>query len=611
VQYVTGKWQHGWLNLDGIQFATKSRRSVALRNGWKAYGGSYGSPSYTKTGSVCEVEGLIRGSRWGAAMVQLPSNCRPKKRLIFNLNNHRKTARVDVLKNGQVKWVAGGRSHGWISLGGIMFSAHGGIRLSTSNGWKSYGGSYGKVAVDKTGVLCLVSGLLKGTKWGKTMATLPKECRPKSRLIFNMNNHQRTARVDVLKNGQIVWVAGGRSHSWVSVTGITIHRVSKLVVKPRRIKRRISKLRSPLVRKLWKKAVARAKRAAAAKARAKATAAPRRKIYGRRRRRASKRGGTSSRRRRRSAQKRGGVRRINLQNGWKPYGRGYAVPTTTKDGNLCVVGGLIKRSSMRNPLTTLPPDCRPNKRLIFNLNNNANTLRVDVLKNGQVRYVTGKWKRGWINLDGIQFATKSRRSVALRNGWKAYGGSYGSPTYTKTGSVCEVEGLIKGKRWGLAMVQLPSNCRPKKRLIFNLNNHKKTARVDVLKNGQVAWVHGGRDHGWISLGGIVFSTQAGRGLPLLNGWRSYGGSYGKVTVAKNKRGSLCLVSGVLKGSKWGLPMALLPKECRPKRRSIFNMNSDKRTARVDVLTNGKIVWIAGGPQPRGWLSLSGITIRTD
>ena len=71
---------------------------MALRNGWKAYGGSYGSPSYTKTGSVCEVEGLIKGSKWGAAMVQLPSNCRPKKRLIFNLNNHKKTARVDVLR---------------------------------------------------------------------------------------------------------------------------------------------------------------------------------------------------------------------------------------------------------------------------------------------------------------------------------------------------------------------------------------------------------------------------------------------------------------------------------------------------------------------------------
>ena len=224
VRYVSGKWQHGWVNLDGIQFATRNRLSVALRSGWRAYGGEYGSPSYTKTGSVCEVEGLIRGSRWGAAMVQLPSNCRPKKRLIFNVNNHAKTARVDVLRNGQVKWVGGGKDHGWISLGGIEFSPKVGTRLKLLNGWKSYGGSYGRPTIVRTGTLCLVSGLLKGSRWGRPMARLPKDCRPKGRLIFNMNNHKRTARVDVLKNGELLWVAGGRSHGWLSVTGVATHR---------------------------------------------------------------------------------------------------------------------------------------------------------------------------------------------------------------------------------------------------------------------------------------------------------------------------------------------------------------------------------------------------
>jgi hypothetical protein len=37
-----------------------------------------------------------------------------------------------------------------------------------------------------------------------------------------------------------------------------------------------------------------------------------------------------------------------------------------------------------------------------------------------------------------------------------------------------------------------------------LNNHAKTARVDVLKNGIIHWQAGGRDHGWISLTGIEF-----------------------------------------------------------------------------------------------------------
>jgi hypothetical protein len=59
------------------------------------------------------------------------------------------------------------------------------------------------------------------------MATLPSDCRPKGRLIFNMNNHASHARVDVLTNGQIRWVTGGRHHSWISVTGINIHRNNK------------------------------------------------------------------------------------------------------------------------------------------------------------------------------------------------------------------------------------------------------------------------------------------------------------------------------------------------------------------------------------------------
>merc|ERR1712224_28742 len=64
-----------------------------------------------KTGVVCEIEGLMRGGRWGHSMVQLPGNCRPKQRLIFNMNNHAKSARVDVQTNGQVTWHAGGRDH--------------------------------------------------------------------------------------------------------------------------------------------------------------------------------------------------------------------------------------------------------------------------------------------------------------------------------------------------------------------------------------------------------------------------------------------------------------------------------------------------------------------
>lgn len=268
-----------------------------------------------------------------------------------------------------------------------MFSTSRGSALRMANGWKAYGGAWGAPTVVKAGTLCMVSGLLRGSRWGHVMATLPSDCRPKGRLIFNMNNHAKHARVDVMTNGQIRWVTGGRDHTWISITGINIHRTKRV--------RRTDQIM------------------------------PRRK-----------------------AVQGSGVRRLGLQSGWAAYGSGYEAPSTSKHGDVCVVSGLIKRRGMRNPLATLPADCRPNKRVIFSLNNHQYQVRVDVLRNGQIHYVSGTWRHGWLNLNGIGFATRNQRKLPVQNGWRGYGGSYKVPTYTRTGAVCEVEGLVRGSRWG-------------------------------------------------------------------------------------------------------------------------------------------------------------------
>ena len=103
---------------------------------------------------------------------------------------------------------------------------------------------YGDPTIEKTGTLCLVSGVLKNLdtqtsttngvvtdhslkQWGKTMLILPEDCRPPAggRLVFNMNNGvEKTARVDVLDDGEVEWVAGSRTKKWISITGIVIGR---------------------------------------------------------------------------------------------------------------------------------------------------------------------------------------------------------------------------------------------------------------------------------------------------------------------------------------------------------------------------------------------------
>ena len=85
-----------------------------------------------------------------------------------------------------------------------------------------------------------------------------------------------------------------------------------------------------------------------------------------------------------------------------------------------------------------------------------------------------------------------RPLTTLANGWLAYGGEYGSPTYALNNGVCTVAGLIKPgnwKPWG-HVATLPSDCRPATRLVFTLNAHATAMRVDVDTDGKVTWMEG-------------------------------------------------------------------------------------------------------------------------
>jgi hypothetical protein len=298
------------------------------------------------------------------------------------------------------------------------------------NNWKGYGGEWGSPTVTIKSGLCLVGGLIKGGTWGH-IATLPSQCRPDKRLIFNLNNHQYTSRVDVQTNGRVDWVTGGRSHGWISLSGITFPLYSD------------------------------------------------------------------------------GRSTLTLSNGWQAYGHSYGSPSVNvkKDG-ICLVNGLVRSGSWGH-IATLPSNCRPSKRLIFNLNNHAKTARVDVETSGRVSWAGGGKDHAWISLTGIAFPTGNagQASLTLTNGWQAYGHSYGSPTVTVRSGICFVEGLIKHGGWG-HLATLPANCRPSNRLMFNLNNHQYTSRVDVHHTGLLTWHAGGKSHSWISLTGITFAPAA-------------------------------------------------------------------------------------------------------
>ena len=217
IQWVSGGRSHSWLSLAGINFNTKGN-SLALENNWVSYEGGYRGARLHNHNGVCVASGLIKSGAWNN-IGDVAEECRIPGRLIFNLNNHLKTSRVDLQSNGQLSWHAGGRDHSWISLTGLSWVLDG-KEIPLTNGWRNYNGGYLGALYKKVGDVCYLSGLIRDGGWGK-IATMPEECRPNGRLVFSANNHQSASRVDVETDGSVTWISGGKSHSWLSLTGIT------------------------------------------------------------------------------------------------------------------------------------------------------------------------------------------------------------------------------------------------------------------------------------------------------------------------------------------------------------------------------------------------------
>ena len=94
-------------------------------------------------------------------------------------------------------------------------------------------------------------------------------------------------------------------------------------------------------------------------------------------------------------------------------------------------------------------------------------------------------------------------------------------------------------------------------------------------------------------------------LILLNGTKNYGHEYGEATYYKTTQG-IVVLSGLVKNKDWG-ELAQLPDGYRPDKRLAFNVDSNDTPARVDVLPDGRIMWVNGKKcHGYGNISLSGI-----
>ena len=92
---------------------------------------------------------------------------------------------------------------------------------------------------------------------------------------------------------------------------------------------------------------------------------------------------------------------LKFVNGWSNYSTTYKAASYYVDGNgICSLSGLIKGSDYRG-MVLLPSNCRPDARLIMNVQAAGNGhTRVDIMPNGEVRFVRGD-QGGWVSLSGI------------------------------------------------------------------------------------------------------------------------------------------------------------------------------------------------------------------
>ena len=345
-------------NYNNRTFGTYSRRAedaitgpqtqpLALGSGVSIYGSEFARPSYSKAGGFVQVGGHIKRIEgdWTRDRVigTLPRELAPDKRLMFNLNQHDEVARMDVLPDGSIRWIAGREDLDWVSLDGIGYSlgqpeaTNPFGALAYADGMRDYsgGGGYAPGRYTQNGLVVSIEGQIERTsgQWQRSdrtpIATLPEWACPSETRVFNVNRHEQTARVDVQPDCQVVFRSGDSNGlAWLSLAGIAYS------------------LDTPTALELGPEIVS--------------------------------------------------------------YGSGYADPGYTVSEGTVRLQGLAKRYTTEwsrfQVIGTVPPELAPARTRIFNVSQHNSTARVDVQPDGKVVWRGGESDLNWISLEGIAYS---------------------------------------------------------------------------------------------------------------------------------------------------------------------------------------------------------------
>lgn len=579
----------GWMTLSGISFMTSNSKDVAVNfeNGWKPFGEEYGTPKLAEQNGLCLMSGLLRapGDSWPQP-VRVPDSCKPYNgRAVFSVNNNEWNTRWDILPSGQVTFSGGYASYRWTSLDGIIWTGKGaeGEDIELLNGFVNYANGFRNAKFVRVGRVCSLSGLVEAggrrASPGQpyhVVGRLPASCRPKKRVVLAVpHNDKYRLRVDVQPDGMIILPGQFRpGGSWFSLEGAhfvaDVDETLEEFNAAKQLKKRIA------AEALEKREKYLQDHPDFAKSYRLAVGKP-----------------------------------LKLTNGYRAYNDEYGAPTWRVFDGVCFLSG-VAYGEKEGPFAELPSRCRPAASLVFNVLRGGRDARINVRGDGQVILRTSNSYSRWISLDGVYFHINSNSnaesgfSLNVNGGIRPFLNGYRSPQANvhRVGGhkFCLLSGRVISP--GQQLGNVPHECKQADgRLIFNTNNHQQASRVDILAGDGNVFAITGRQHGWNNLDNILYAPDGGTELDLRNGWGNFEQGYRRAKAYKV--GDLCILSGLIQNGDFAHGyITKLPTWCRPATRLIFGANIHELGARVDVQTNGEVMWVAN--TYGNWLSLSGI-----
>jgi type II secretory pathway pseudopilin PulG len=308
-----------------------------------------------------------------------------------------------------------------------------------------------------------------------------------------------------------------------------------------------------------------------------------------------------------------------LQNNWFTYSTSFATAgySKTSDG-IIVLKGMIKRTgayTVGETIATLPPGYRPTGQLMFGGMSYDLSSRIDVKPDGDIAFNSGH-NITWSSLDSVRFVASGAHTITnvptLLNGWSNWGNGWQTASHMQdSNSRVWVQGLLNA---GTSSINTQIFAMPSGRI--------STEDLHIPTRGTVFRGIGVNSNGVVTKGASTTSFHSVTSMyypagaatwtnmsSLGGGWVAYGGGFATPAYTKGTDNLVTLKGLIRSGStSSGTVIFTLPVGFRPSEQLLIVTFSNNSTGRIDINTNGQIIFRNGS---NAWLSLSGLSFLVE